>query len=211
MQFKIVFLFLLVGLKIFSQADSLKFIFGSPISDGVYLTYNDFRRNDAISKEQINSKLDKSQLNFIEKSMAEKDFFYQKNNVSHTVNPKTIFGFIQNNTLYINHDGEFFRVPVFGSISYMIISVLVPVPAGMYFGTAGVMGGTTYTRELREFLMNFYDGKLVEMKRTTVENFLSRDKELFAEYKKLNRRKRNKEIYLYIRKFNERNPVYFLK
>lgn len=201
--------FLITNLCVFSQVDSVKFEFGSPINDGVYLSYSDFRRNNPVTKDEIISNLDKEQLNFIEKNMQEVVFYYQKSGVSYTVQPKKIWGYTQNNTLYLNYGGEFFRVPVFGSISYLMISVLVPAPAGIYYNGVGASGG--YVRENHEFLMNFYDGKPVELTMKTAEFLLSRDKELFVEFENIKKRKRKAELYRYIRKFNERNPVYFLK
>ncbi len=66
------------------------------------------------------------------------------------------------------------------------------------------------TTEQREFIMNFYEGKIKEMKQEEVEMLLKRDVELYKEYNALNKRKQKEQLYRFIRKYNENNPVYFL-
>ena len=201
--------FLLLKLMMSAQNDSVLYNVGSRLPDGVYINYDDFRRNAAITKEQIISKEDKEQLEFVGKALATATFSFNQNDILHTVESKRCWGYVQNNTFYINYKGEFYRVPVFGSISYLVASVTV-VNNGFYDPRFGYMGSTT-TKEIREFVFNFYDGILMECTTDRVEDLLSRDKVLFEEYKKIPRRKQKEQMYRYIRKYNDLHPVYFLK
>jgi len=201
--------FLLFNLLVTAQNDSVMYNVGNRLPDGVYVSYEDFRRNAAIVKEQIISKEDKEQLEFVGKVLATATFSYNQNDILHTLESKRCWGYVQNNTFYINYKGDFYRVPVLGSISYLVASVTV-VNNGFYDPRFGYMGATT-TKEIREFVFNFYDGVLMECTTDRVDELLSRDKTLFEEYKKIPRRKQKEQMYHFIRKYNELHPVYFLK
>jgi len=204
------FIFLLAGMNVFSQADSVMLSPDARLNDGIYLSYSDFRGNRSIKKEQIISKQDKGQLEFLSKTIFEEKFSYVENGQTYTIESKTAWGYAQNNTLYVNFKGDFYRVPVFGSISYLVATVTVINP-GFYDPRFGMSTGSGTTKEIREFIMNFYDGFVLEFTVDLAEQLLSRDKILFEDYKKLGRRKQKEQIYGYIRKYNAQHPVYFVR
>jgi hypothetical protein len=70
---------------------------------------------------------------------------------------------------------------------------------------------TANTTEVREFIMNFYDGTVLPLSPGLAEEMLRRDEALFSEYKKLKKKRRKEELYRFIRRYNERHPVYFLE
>ena len=191
-----------------AQQDSV--IFPGDIKDGIYLTYADFRRNSAITKEQVVSSIDKEQLDFMSKAMDQETLTLNLNGQTVTRETKTVWGFFQNKTLYINFREEFFRVPVFGSICYLVATVTV-INAGFYDPMFGYGSNSSRTKEIREFMVNFYDGNVVEFTMDKAEELLKRDPVLFQEYTKLGRRKQRDQVYRYIRKYNDLHPVYFLK
>jgi len=178
------------------------------IADAIYVTYYDFRHNKGISKEQISSTINKDQLDFIGRSLDKETFNYSDGQNVVEVKSGTVWGFIQNKTLYINYKGSFYRVPVFGSVCYLVATVEI-VGAGFYDPMFGY--GSGRRQEVREFLINFYDGVITEFKMDEAEVLLSRDKMLYGEFKKLNRRKQKEQIFRYIRKYNDSHPVHFLK
>lgn len=193
-----------------AQGDSVAFTVDDRMNDGVYLTYGDLRQNHAISREQIVFAADPENLNFVEKALQQEKFSYISNGVKYTVDPKNVWGFFQNNTFYVNFNGEFYRVPQFGSVSYLVATVLVRT-AGFYDPRFGASMMPTYTRETREFIMDFYDGVLMELSMERFEKILSRDKAIYEEFMALGRRKRKEELYRYIRKYNAAHPVYFVR
>lgn len=203
-------LFLLASFFCFSQSDSIAYTPGMPIEDGIYLSYQDFRFNKGIAKSQIKSTQDKDQLEFISKVLTEEKITIITNGNELTYNSKDVWAYFQNNTFYINFKGEFYRVPVFGSISYLVAYVTVISPA-FYDPRFALSSPASTSKELKEFLMNFYDGELKEFNLTSAEELLSRDAALFEEYKKLSNRKKKDEVYKFIRRFNQAHPVHFLK
>jgi len=198
---------ILASIKLGAQSDSVALVLDRP--DGVYLTYNDFRRNIFISKEQLSSDLPKDQLDFISKIMLADKFSYAINSGYQTVDTKNCWGFYQNKTLYVNFRNEFFRVPVFGAVCYLVATVTV-INNGFYDPMFGYGVNANRTKEIKEFIINFYDGIITDFTIERAEQLISRDALLFAEYRNLSRRSRKEQLNRYIRRYNEAHPVYFL-
>jgi hypothetical protein len=195
-----------------SQKDSVVYT-ENGLTEGIYLTYDDFRKNAPITKNEIETTINKDQLDFFGKVIDQLKFTYKRNSTTQVAEAKNAWGFYQNNTLYINYKEVFYRVPVFGAICYLVAIVEVPVYYPGYYGPGfgGTVGGTMKTKEVREFIINFYDGVVQELNFETVELLLSRDEALYKEFKALKRRKKKELVSRYIKRFNEMHPVYFLK
>lgn len=194
----------------YAQQDSVALDSDNMQLDGVYLTYTDFRYQQGIKKEQIVTTIDKEHLDFFNKVLEQKNFTYTYNDNKSTIDSKNVWGFIQNNTFYVNFKGDFYRVPVFGSISYFVATITV-INSGFYDPRFGNTMGSTTSKELREFLIDFNDGVIMDFNRDKAEQLLGRDKALFEEYDKLSHKKKKDMIYGYIRKYNGFHPIYFLK
>ncbi|MGC9341247.1 MAG: hypothetical protein ACP5E3_00955, partial [Bacteroidales bacterium] len=61
---------------------------------------------------------------------------------------------------------------------------------------------------MKQYLLDFETGKLLDYDFKSVEVLLMRDPELHSEYVELRKRKKKQLKFFYIRKFNERNPLY---
>lgn len=206
----LLFIFVCIRYFSFSQTDSVEYVSGTPIEDGIYMSYTDFRYNRSIGKNLINSKQDKEQLEFISKVLENEKFTVIQDGAEVVYNSKEVWGYFQNNTFYVNYKGDFYRVPVFGSISFLVAYVTVVSPA-FYDPRFALTSPSSTSKELREFLINFYDGVLMEFTIERAEELLSRDQILFEDYKKLTKRKQKDEIYRFIRRYNQAHPVYFQK
>jgi len=181
--------------------------------EGIYLTHQDFRKNNPITKEQIKTKLDKEQLDFYFKVANSEKIEYTIGSDTYTMAAKNIWGLNQNKTLFVNYNGAFFRVPVFGAICYFAGVVEV---TGYYTGVYDPMFGmggsrTVKTKELNEFLMNYYNGEVLGFNMTDLDKLLSTDADVYKQFKSISRRKRKKQATRFIRMYNERHPVYYLK
>ncbi|MES2680373.1 MAG: hypothetical protein V4635_10830 [Bacteroidota bacterium] len=201
-------LIVLSQIKFFAQTDSVKVTEDRP--DAIYPTYNDFRRNNFIGKDQLITDFKKDQLDFMSKVMSPEKISYNSPGGVVTLQTKDVWGYYQNKTLYVNYKGEFFRVPVFGAICYLVATVSV-INSGFYDPTYSYGVNGNRTKEIREFMVDFYDGFIIDFTMEKAEAMLARDPALFAEYKGLNRRNRKEQVNRYIRRFNEAHPVYFLK
>jgi hypothetical protein len=218
MKLRIFFIIIFALFKLSASAqDSLLYDLNNKMAEGIFLNYEDFRRNNPVTKSQIENNLNKELLDYFGKSLDPEKFVFSRNGEKITVASKTVWGFYQNNTLHINYRGNFYRVPVFGSISYLMATIEVISPNYYYpsyggmGGIGGSMGTTMKTQEVREFLINFYDGIVTPFSMDQAERLLNRDPAVYAEFKALKRKQQKEQVSRYFRKYNELHPVYFLK
>ena len=146
----------------------------------------------------------------------EKISFYDNNGIRQSIEPKYLWGYSKHNTPYINYNGNFYRLPTIGKISQFIASVTVVRTASDPFYGGGYYGGigptTTYEdKETKHFLLSIENGVIYENNYKNVEKLLLSDKQIYAEYMALKKRKRKQLSYMFIKKFNDANPVYFPK
>ena len=62
--------------------------------------------------------------------------------------------------------------------------------------------------ELKQYLIDFESGKVLEFDIDNTELLLMKDNKLYEEYVQLSKKKRKDLMFVYIRKFNENNPLY---
>jgi len=197
--------FLLKGV---SQGDSVAFSNSFVLYEGLYLNYSDLKHNWPIPKEKINTSIDKKQLDFYTKLIESEDVEYvERDGKPAKVNSGNVWGFCQNNVIYININRVFFRVPVFGAISYFVAAVPVNTSPG-YNVFINTSGGSNAT-EMREFLLDFYTGELKEFNSDLLENYLKKDEEILKAYSALSKKQKKEQASRYIRKYNEKHPIYF--
>jgi hypothetical protein len=63
--------------------------------------------------------------------------------------------------------------------------------------------------EIRQYLLDFSTGRVLDYTAESLEILLMQDSELHDEYTSLRKKKRKQQRFIYIRKFNEKHPLYF--
>lgn len=174
--------------------------------------------NRPISKNVIDSKENKDQLDFIGKTIQNSEYiFFKFGGYVHKVKTDSIWGFSQNNTVFINYDKKMFRIPVFGNLSQFVASVeVINYASGMnspYYYNYGVTATNMPTkgREIKQFILDFYSGKVYDYTLENVAELLKRDDALYKSFMELKKRKRRKSMGIYLRNYNNTHPVNFPK
>lgn len=182
--------------------------------EGIYINYEDLRFNWPIDKEKIITNLPKEQLDFFSK-LVESDMIEYKERDGSVIKIKTekIWGYCQNNVIFINQENSFFRIPVFGAISSFIgaVAVINHSPGFDPFMNTPSNSTAHSIKEFRPFLFDFYSGDITEFSLEKLEEYLSRDISLVNEFKQLRKKKKKEYAAKYIRMFNEKHPVFFPK
>ena len=62
--------------------------------------------------------------------------------------------------------------------------------------------------ELKQYVIDFESGKVLEFDVDNTELLLMKDSQLYDEYVQLSGKKKKDLMFVYIRKFNEKNPLY---
>ncbi len=194
--------------------DSIAFTKDFRLYEGLYLGYQDFRYNWPIPKEKIITKINKDQLDFYSKLIEEEFIEYTERDGSVTkMKSEQVWGYCQNNIIFINQDKNFYRIPVFGSISNFIGTVEVTNYSPGYdpFMNAPIGSNAQKVREIRQYLFDFYSGEVAPFSIDKMEEYLKRDETIYNEYKVLNKKKKKEMATKYIRMYNEKHLVYFPK
>ena len=195
----------------------IKYTPGFKFKDGIYLNYLQVKENLPVPKSQIVTDIQYNSFDFFEK-LFEKDeiSIYDNLGVKKDLKINDIWGFSDKGVLYINMNNEFNRIPVFGSIGHFIANKTYteydPYRYNPYrtYDPYYYDYGSTKT-VLMQYLLDFETGKIYDFNYKSVELLISKDAELYEEFVSLSKRKRKKLKFLYIRKYNNKHPIYLPK
>ena len=200
-------IFLLFTFASVAQTNTIAYSRDYEFQEGIFLTLEDFKKNTPISKGAIVSALPKDQIDFFTQIMEQKTITYKDSaGVEQKLQTNTAWGYSQNRAIYINFSGDFNRINVIGTLS--LFSALVaqsPLrnePLGDMYAIE-----PTFT-ELRQFIFDTQTNKVFDFNVKNMELLLKDDAELFAQFMKLKKRAKADSIFIYLRKYNEKHPLY---
>jgi hypothetical protein len=188
-------------------------------ADGIYLSYSQLKNNKPVPVARVLSETDHNDPDFYNKLLEEKNIiFFDDFGVQQTVSVEKIWGFSRNGIVYIRIGGNFSRITVIGSICHFVANITTynsryydPYSYNPYYYRYGSTPATTATTEMRQYLLDFETGKIMDYDVQGVEVLLMKDAELYDEFVALRNKKKKQMKFLYIRKYNERNPLYLPK
>lgn len=210
-------LFLITSISLFAQ-DSLQLVKYTPsfrFKEGIYLSHWNLLNNKPIPKNRIITKVNKNSFDFFEKLLSNpKIQYFDDYGIEKEVLIKDLWGFCRKGAVFINWGDDFSRIAVIGNICHFVATVT-------YYENNYDNYGYNYTynyynqmpnrvrqTEIRQYLMVFETGKIVEYNHENVLSLISSDKELFEQYSQLKKKKKKQMRFLYIRKFNEKHSLY---
>ena len=168
----------------------------------------------------------------------DKIYFYDNLGVRQEVASSNIWGYSRNGVLYIQIQENFNRITFVGSICHFVADITTydsryynspygyydpfysPYGYGNYYNSYGSYYSpyspyyspyrpSNMTRsELKQYIIDFESGKVLEFDISSTELLLMKDNELYEEYVQLSRKKKKNLMFVFIRRFNERNPLY---
>jgi len=201
-------------------------------NDGIYLNFNQVKMNNPIPKAKLLTSVDYNNREFFKKIFEmDKIYFYDNIGVRQEVAKNAIWGYARNGVLNVQIQENFNRVTFIGNICHFVADITTydsrysNSPYGYYDPYYSPYGYSNYyspynsyyspyrqsnmaRTELKQYLIDFESGKVLEFKVDNTELLLMKDNELYEEYVQLSRKKKKKLMFVYIRKFNEKNPLY---
>lgn len=173
--------------------------------EGVFLTIDQFKNNDPILKAAIISNIPKNQADFMKEIMEFKNIIYKdKDGKEQKLETMSVWGYCQNRTIYINFNNDFNRLNVIGTLCHFTAAVLI---RGGYQDPMNTYGINTQS-EVRQFILNTKENKVVDFNIPEMEKILQDDQQLYTEFMKLKKRKKADSIFIYLRSYNEKYPLY---
>ena len=191
--------------------------------EGIFLNFEQVKQNTPILKSRIITQIAYDNPDFFELILKEKKIqLFDELGVKQEVPTKNIWGFSRNGVLYINLNDSYFRITIIGNICHFVASQTnydynrypyysygypYYYPYNSPYYTPYSSGGSNV--EMKQYLLDFKTGNVIEYNEESVELLLMSDPVLHDEFAGLSKKKRKQMKFLYIRKFNEKNPLYF--
>jgi hypothetical protein len=215
--------------------DQVRYTPDFKFKDGIYLNFDQVKTNNPIPKAKLLTSADYNDRAFFNKVFESgKIFFYDEIGVRQVVEKSNIWGYARNGILYILIQDNFNRITFVGNICHFVADVTTYdtrynnySPYGYYdpyyspyyspYGYGGYSPyGSYYSpynqtvarSEMKQYIFDFETGKVVEFTVKNVELLLMKDPSVYDEYIQLPDRKKKELMFVYIRKFNEKNPLY---
>lgn len=204
-------------------------------NDGIYLNFEQVKVNKPISKAKLLTSVDYNDREFFKKILETgKIYFYDNLGVRQEVLKGNIWGYARNGILYVQVQGNFNRITFVGNICHFVADITTydsryynnpygyydpyyspysPYSYGNYYNPYNSyyspyrQSGLART-DLKQYLIDFESGKILEFDIDNTELLLMKDTQLYEEYVQLSRKKKKELMFVYIRKFNEKNPLY---
>jgi len=183
-------------------------------TDGIFLNFQQVKNNNPVPKSQILTTIDYNSFDFYDKLFENKFItIYDNLGIQKKIEVKKIWGFSNKGIIFINMNDEFNRIPVFGSISHFIANKTVQEYNPYRYNNSYYYYNDPYSTKtvMVQYLLDFDTGNIYDFTIGSVEKIISKDIELYEEFSKLSNRKKKKLKFLYIRKYNQKHPVYFPK
>jgi hypothetical protein len=216
------------------KAGMVKYTPDFRFKDGIYLNFDQVKLNNPIPKAKLLTSMDYNDREFFKKLLeSEKIYFYDGMGIRQEITTNTIWGYARNGVIYVQVQETFNRITFVGSICHFVadITTLDPryynSPYGGYdpYSYYSPYGYSNYynpyssfyspysrsnvTRnELKQYLIDFETGKTLEFNMESTELLIMKDAQLYEEYIQLPRKKKKELMFVYVRKYNERNPLY---
>jgi hypothetical protein len=206
------------------EPDTLNMIRYTPdfkFREGIFLNHSQVRNNAPIPKSRIITNVDYDDRDYYSLVLEKKTLlFYDHLGMKQEVRSKDVWGFSRNGVLYIGIDDKYHRITIVGRICHFVATVTTydtryydPYyynPYDYYYRYGGYPTNTS-SSEMRQYLLDFEGGKVYDYDNQALEVMLMKDPELHDEFAQLSKKKRRQLKFLYLRKFNERNPLYIPK
>jgi hypothetical protein len=204
--------------------------------DGIYINFDQVKLNSPIPKAKLLTSADYNDKEFFKELMeSEKVYFYDNMGIRQEIDRSSIWGYARNGVLYIQVQENFNRITFVGNISHFVADITTYDPRyynypygsyydpyysyyspysyyGNYYNPYGSYY-SPYSRnlarsEIKQFIIDFETGKVMDFEMDNTELLLMKDAQLYEEYVQLPRKKKKELMFVYIRKFNEKNPLY---
>lgn len=203
-----VLLFLLIPFFAAAQTDSVAFGPGFQFKQGLYLNFQQFRENNPVPRSRIISNYDSTRLDYLRQVTSAKTLKYlDSNGQIEEISPTRLWGFCENNSIYIHYNADFSKIIVIGSICHFTSLYTTYMTSGPTNSASSTYG--TPVENTQQYILDMKTGKVLDYNLSNLETIYARDTALYTEFMGLSKSKRRKLMFYYLRKYNERNLLYF--
>lgn len=190
-----------------AQSDSIAYSRDYEFTEGVFLNVNHFKKNHPILKSSVISDIPKNQLDFMKQLVEQKNIvFSDSKGIEQNIETLTIWGYCQNRSVYINFNKQFNKLIVIGTLCHF--TALVATSVGFRDPMGYGSGLNSTVDELRQYVFDTQTNKVLDFNVKNMEILLKNDTVLYDQFMVLKKREKPDVIFVYLRKFNEKHPLY---
>ena len=179
---------------------------GMDLREGIYVDFRSFRENmptvplAKLKDQQGNAVTDVRQA-------SGKLSWQPDSGARQAVDLRTIWGFCQNDVVYIGTNNGFYRIGLMGSLSHLVVEQTYRDWDPYLYGN---MGGVTRTVLVQQ-LLDMETGSFLPFNAGGMDEALLHDRVLSEEFRALPKKQRNKEeaLFRFLRLYNDRHPLSF--
>lgn len=216
------------------SSDKVKYSPDFKFRDGIYTNFEQVKANSPIPKAKLLTSADYNDREFFTRVFAaDKIYFYDEMGIRQEIKKDDIWGFARNGVVYVMIQGNFNRITFFGNICHFVADVTTYESRNSYYSPYGYYDPYSYSpynyyggyspygspyssyrpygtsrNELKQYIIDFETGKIFDFTIDNVELLLMKDPAVYDEYVQLPRKKKKELMFVYVRKFNEKNPLY---
>jgi hypothetical protein len=191
-----------------AQKDSVIYNSDFKFKDGLYLSFENFRHNKPILKSAIISDFNHEEIDFLRKVVSTKSISYKDSaGITREISPGRLWGFCENSSVYIRYNGDFNKIVVMGSICHFTAMYTTYLSTGPTTPSGTTTGAPV--ESMQQYVLDMQTGSVLDFILPNMEAIFKRDPELYKEFMALKKGKRKKMMFFYLRKYNEKHPVYF--
>ena len=188
------------------QRDSVRYSGGFVFHDGIYLNFQAFRNNApsipmaALTTTQGQRVTDLSTTNG-------KLSYPDSTGRSTRLELDRTWGFCDKGVVYVHAGNDFSRIGLMGTLAHLVFDATY-----QNFDPYMFNGGSTYTVEEQRFI-NMETGEFLPVTAAGIYQAIKGDAILKEDFDALSRKQRNKPetVFLFMRRYNDRHPLYFPK
>jgi hypothetical protein len=190
-----------------ATGDSVAYTHDYEFREGIFLTVEQFKQNKPIKKSDIISSVPAGQVDFMNEVMSHKIVTYRDSTgKEQQLESSTVWGYCQNRNIYMNFNNDFNRISMVGTVCHLVATITTYSsyhdPMNLNYAI-----NNSYD-ELRQFVFDTRTNKVLDFNVKNMEMILESDKELHAEFMKLSKRKKADSIFVFLRRFNAKHPLY---
>jgi len=197
-----------------NEADTVRYDYSFAFNNGLYTSFYSFRNNTPIPFDRIVSPTYDSEF-FKKILLCETISYYDENGTLNEIPRKLIWGYANNGKPNIYKNDKINLIPYIGTISHFVTTELVTHYTGgtMMYDPMYIPSSTqSYTsEELVHYFIDMNTGEIISYGSKNLLELIKDDTELYNEYSKLGKRKRNRSVMEYVQKYNKKHPIYFNK
>lgn len=193
-----------------AQPDSIAYSRDYEFTEGFFLAVDQFKNNDPILKSSVISGIPKNQLDFMKQLVEQKNIvFTDSKGVEQKIETLTVWGYCQNRSVYINFNKQFNKLIVIGTLCHFTAMVATSIGFRDPMGYGAGLNNTV--DELRQYVFDTKTNKVFDFNVKNMEMLLKNDTILYDQFMALKKREKPDVIFVYLRKFNEKHPLFLLQ